>query len=70
MESLWNDKDARKESKLLSFTKMEGEDLRQWYDPTLCQKCRNKYRKRGNVFDEWFKDAGYGERNGYCIRIK
>jgi len=38
--------------------------------PNMCKKCIKKYKKKGNLFDEWLKHFGYGERNGYCIRIK
>ena len=67
------------ESKLIKYTnnyqvKSKGQktydDVLFEYKPNMCKRCLKKYHKRGNVFDEWLKDAGYGERNGYCIRIK
>jgi len=60
------------ESKIIKYTNTfnDGTTGGSFYMPTLCKRCFNKYIKRGNVFDEWLKDAGYDERNGYCIRIK
>ena len=66
--SWYYEKDEEK-SKMLKFSKTDYYK-NSYYKPYLCKKCCNKYRKRGNLYDEWFKDAGYGERNGYCIRIK
>lgn len=40
------------------------------YQPNMCKRCFKKYIKRGNPFDEWLKDVGYAERNGYWIKTK
>jgi len=68
-----------KNSKLIKYTdapvpdssfELIREFMTEPFIPNMCRKCINKYKKKGNLFDEWIKHLGYDERNGYCIRTK